>query len=142
VLQDLRGVQRTGERPKRSATGGLLVFERMKLRRTLSEIISKLKLSADTLYLFQRGIDEILPEMKRRKLDPTQACMMLISNALVRGATNGALRMTQEEEPLVYAEMKVLWVFCGECVLKDHDRFAPVWVVAGLKGSPFDEVEK
>ena len=130
-----------GERLKRRATGGLVVFERLKLKRALAKIMSKLKLSADTLYLFQRGIDEILPEMKKRNLDPAQACVMLISNALVRGATNGALRMTKEEAPSVYAEMKILWVFCGECVIKDYDRFAPVWVVGGLKGSPFDEVK-
>ena len=117
------------------------MFGRFRLRRALSKIITSLKLSPDALYVFQRGVDGILPDVKTRKLDPVQGCVLLISNTLVQGATNGALKATKEQLPALYDEMKILWVFCGECVRTDYDRFAPVLVVGKLKGSPFDEVE-
>jgi hypothetical protein len=117
------------------------MFGRSRLRRQIKRVFRTLKLNDDAIYLFDGGMSLAAKEMKRRKLDPARGVVLLISDTLVRGATNGALAAAKRDLPSLYQEMKILWLFCSECAQKDYERFGKAWVVGELKGNPFDEVE-
>jgi len=115
------------------------MFEGLKLRGKFGELSRRLKISGETHAILWMGIDRYVVEMKQRKLDPLQGVVLMLSDAIVRAEANGSLAKIKNEHPQVYADLRSLWLFCGEMVRDDYDRFARVLMVpTAHDGSPFD----
>lgn len=85
----------------------------------------------------------ILDTIKKKRFDPKQGALFVISNLIALGQTNGKLISAKKDRPHVYEDLYVLWGLIRELLNGEHyEHYKSCILFAKSQyGRPFQEFE-